>query len=337
MFCRKNDVDGDIYMSYSSWTTWFNNHDMNCCWDYFNSCISFRRICFACIMKSASMQSEDLYSVWHYCDVIMGAVASQITSLTIVYSTVYSDADQRKHQSSTSPANSLHKGPVTRKMYPFDDVIMIWMYLLYGTSLGVGKLNYELYATYFLFLNLFGSLRETNNFSLAIPHCRNDIWLYAMYINVLVAMNSFWNWIGNSALKGNQCGKHSDERTSLRYHWYLLMTKKLRSCLVLQVGKMQLRFCCGLVLANLTLMGSISFSEPWFIIKISYQDKKSYCGDDTVANSSHPQNGIFHTGKMATLYWSNSLSVMIDAMSVKQLVTIYTSAKSYGRFSQTSK
>ena len=30
----------------------------------------------------------------------MGAIASQITSLTIVYSIVYSDADQRKHQSS---------------------------------------------------------------------------------------------------------------------------------------------------------------------------------------------------------------------------------------------
>ena len=32
-----------------------------------------------------------------YTDVIMGAIASEITSLTIVYSTVYSDADQRKH------------------------------------------------------------------------------------------------------------------------------------------------------------------------------------------------------------------------------------------------
>ena len=40
----------------------------------------------------------------HYGDVIMGAIASQITSLTIVYSTVYSDADQRKHQSSASLA-----------------------------------------------------------------------------------------------------------------------------------------------------------------------------------------------------------------------------------------
>ena len=69
----------------------------------------------------------------HYGDVKMGAIASQITSLTIVYSTVYSDADQRKHQSSASLAfvweiqrvNSPHKWPVTRKMFPFDDVIMI--------------------------------------------------------------------------------------------------------------------------------------------------------------------------------------------------------------------
>ena len=69
-----------------------------------------------------------------YSDVIMGAIASQITSLTIVYSSVYSGADQRKHQSSASlafvrgihrrPVNSPHKGPVTRKMFPFDDVIM---------------------------------------------------------------------------------------------------------------------------------------------------------------------------------------------------------------------
>ena len=64
----------------------------------------------------------------------MGAIASQITSLTIVYSTVYSDADQIKHQSSASlafgmgihrrPAKFPHKGLVTQKMFPFDDVIM---------------------------------------------------------------------------------------------------------------------------------------------------------------------------------------------------------------------
>ena len=51
----------------------------------------------------------------HYNDVIMGAIASQITNLTIVYSIVYSDADQRKHQSSESLAfvRGIHRGPVT--------------------------------------------------------------------------------------------------------------------------------------------------------------------------------------------------------------------------------
>ena len=77
---------------------------------------------------------EHTYVLWYYNDVIMGAIASQITSPTIVYSAVYSDANQRKHQSSASlafvqgihrgPVNSPHKWPVTRKMFPFDDVIM---------------------------------------------------------------------------------------------------------------------------------------------------------------------------------------------------------------------
>ena len=70
----------------------------------------------------------------HCNDVIMGAMASQTTSLTLVYSTVYSGADQRKHQSSASLAfawgihrwsvNYPRKWPVTRKIFSFDDVIM---------------------------------------------------------------------------------------------------------------------------------------------------------------------------------------------------------------------
>ena len=42
--------------------------------------------------------------VCHYSDVIMTTMAYQITRLTAVYSTVYSDANQRKHQSSASLA-----------------------------------------------------------------------------------------------------------------------------------------------------------------------------------------------------------------------------------------
>ena len=49
-------------------------------------------------------RNESAINVGHYGDVIMGAIASQITSLTIVHSTVYSDADQIKHQSSASLA-----------------------------------------------------------------------------------------------------------------------------------------------------------------------------------------------------------------------------------------
>ena len=65
----------------------------------------------------------------------MDTVAFQITSLKIVYTAVYSDADQSKHQSSASlafvwgihrgPLYSPHKWPVTPKMFPFDDVIML--------------------------------------------------------------------------------------------------------------------------------------------------------------------------------------------------------------------
>ena len=99
----------------------------------------------ACVMISGLMHSFifliPLKTFWyrvnhcHYNDVIMTTIASQITSLTVVYSTVYSDVDQSKHQSSASlaivwwihrgPVNSPHKWPVTRKMFPFDDVIMV--------------------------------------------------------------------------------------------------------------------------------------------------------------------------------------------------------------------
>ena len=78
-------------------------------------------------------RSYDWYNS-HYIDVIMTTMASQITSLTMVYSTVYSDADQKKTSkfrvtglcvgNSPGPVNSPHKGLVTRKMFPFGDVII---------------------------------------------------------------------------------------------------------------------------------------------------------------------------------------------------------------------
>ena len=76
----------------------------------------------------------------HLNDVIMGAIASQITSLTIVYSTVYSHADQKNIKAPrtngqqrgkcfhlmTSSCILLHKAPVKRKPFPYHDVI-VWL------------------------------------------------------------------------------------------------------------------------------------------------------------------------------------------------------------------
>ena len=90
---------------------------------------------------------------WHYNNIIMGGMASEITGLTIVYSVVDSGADQRKHQSSASlafvrgihrwPVNSPHKGPVTRKMFPFDDVIMGRAYCWHESRHGESRVAHD--------------------------------------------------------------------------------------------------------------------------------------------------------------------------------------------------
>ena len=70
----------------------------------------------------------------HYSDVIISAMASQITGASIVYKTDCSGTDRSKHQSSASlafawgihwwPVNSPHKGPITRTIFQLYDVIM---------------------------------------------------------------------------------------------------------------------------------------------------------------------------------------------------------------------
>ena len=134
----------------------------------------------------------------HYDDVIMAAIASQITNLTIVYSTVYSGADQSKHQSSASldfvwgihqwPVNSPHKWPVTRKMFPFDDVIMYPCVLslnqVTATHLKNGHLRFNLYSLWnmrSIYISVPKlqrcnrcSLESTSNFT---PHLILCLWL----------------------------------------------------------------------------------------------------------------------------------------------------------------
>ena len=81
---------------------------------------------------SRGFETSRGWRLTHYNDVIMNTIASQITSLTVVYSTVHSRSKKTPKLrvtglcvgNSPGPVNSPHKGPVTRKMFPFDDVIM---------------------------------------------------------------------------------------------------------------------------------------------------------------------------------------------------------------------
>ena len=92
-------------------------------------------VCLFCLLVTSQCKNGQTSALdWHHSDVIMSSMASQVISLTFVYSTIYSSADQRKRQSFASlafmrgihrwPVNSPHKGPITRKVFPFDDVIM---------------------------------------------------------------------------------------------------------------------------------------------------------------------------------------------------------------------
>ena len=92
----------------------------------------------------------------HYSYVIMSTMASQITGILIVCSTVCSNPDQRKHQSSALLAfvsgnhrwlvTSLHKGPVTRKMFhlmtsPCSETLDLYSYRLIGTDIPIINLR----------------------------------------------------------------------------------------------------------------------------------------------------------------------------------------------------
>ena len=107
------------------------------------TCVALKLCCSKCVKMSfiypcfrAGVDGHNhraLDSIHHYNDVIMGAMASQITSLTFVYSTVYSGRSKKTSNSASLafvrgihwlPVNSPHKWPVTRKRFPYDDVIM---------------------------------------------------------------------------------------------------------------------------------------------------------------------------------------------------------------------
>ena len=136
----------------------------------------------------------------NYIDVVMGMIASQISSLVIVYSTVYSGIDRRKYQSSASlafvrgihqwPVNSPHKCPVMRKVFPFDDVIMKRFF--YSTlSDDQGPLWLMMFHSYLKIPNLFYPCLTFCNFAQSITVtllCSS----YKMFTQIAKFMGPTW-------------------------------------------------------------------------------------------------------------------------------------------------
>ena len=92
-------------------------------------------VCWDVFINSQFCVYSHVYLSWkqiHYSDVIMSAMASHNTGVSIVYLTVFSGKDQKHYQSFASLAfvRGIHRGPVRRKMFPFDDVIMdLWIFV----------------------------------------------------------------------------------------------------------------------------------------------------------------------------------------------------------------
>ena len=137
-------------------------------WTIFNTCL----VC-------ACTDVRGIY-INHYGDVIMDTIASQITSLAIVFSTVYLDIDQRKHQSSASlafvwgihrgPVNSPHKWPVTRKMFPFDDVIMLRINIAYKYTQYVVNIQFLCFPNNAALLNCLCFITTGNSENTTLPY-----------------------------------------------------------------------------------------------------------------------------------------------------------------------
>ena len=128
----------------------------------------------------------------------MNGVASHITSLTIVYSVVYSGTDQRKHQSSASlafvrgihwwPVNSPHKGLVTRKMFPFDDVMM--SSIVHKTSWLPDWLTPSLSITSMLI----SPMLSNRELSLDTFRIVDPIWVWSSTCCMREGVCVLWNW-----------------------------------------------------------------------------------------------------------------------------------------------
>ena len=152
-------------LSKQSWGWWFETPSRPLwrhCNDLDLSSVAFNTFWMTviCQIYMYDEWTSEQGDICHYGDVIMRAMASQIACVSIVCSTICSGTDQRKHQSSASlaivrgihrwPVDSQHKGPVPRRLFPFDDVIMVAPYVLFQRG------TYRIYAVIYIYMGIYG-------------------------------------------------------------------------------------------------------------------------------------------------------------------------------------
>ena len=142
----------------------------------------------------------------HYNDVIMSAMASHITSLAIVYSTLYTGADQRKHRSSALLAfargihrgqvNSPQKGPVTRKCFHLMTSSWWWQPIMYENI--ILPKEYVAWQTWVLSISCLLTYNQVNATPLKIEYALYEVTIANLYTThkilhfVIVQLTSVW-------------------------------------------------------------------------------------------------------------------------------------------------
>ena len=170
----------------------------------------------------------------HYDDVIMSEIASQITSLTIVYSTVLSGADQSKHQSSVSlafvweihrwPVNFPHKWPVTRKIFPFDDVIMVTNFCNRNHCLTCASILQPWQTHWWPVCHCLGII---HNWTATIAMCEHPVYHFWMTKPTIQPLLTHWGWHEMAAVSqttlSNTFSWMKMFEYRLKFHWSLFL------------------------------------------------------------------------------------------------------------------
>ena len=152
---------------------------------------TFPNIVLLIRVLSNSLRLTWHHRTWHYSIAMISAMVSHITGVSIVWSIVCSGTDQGNHQSYASWAFvsgnhrwlviSPHKGPVKRKTFPLDDVIMIRI----GFSHGLSSLQYQIITwtnNAALLFGPFGKIAITEYIYIYINvHSKKCVWKYVCH------------------------------------------------------------------------------------------------------------------------------------------------------------